>query len=158
MSLKVMADNQIEITAKQDGALYNCAMGDADFIIKGLGDEFAMSQSGLIVTVGSGEAIIHGRHVTAYESNQITLPANESGYLSLRIDLSQQVGQEVLLYATPTLTHQEINWDGQIYDFPLATFTTQSTAISQFEDTRKVIKSAIEEALGDLDALIGSGE
>lgn len=133
-----MADNNQEISAKQDGALYNVALNDTDLIIAGLGDEFALSRSGLIVTVGTGEAIIHGRHVTAYEENQITLPTNESGYLVLRIDLSQPLGQEATLYATPTLAHQEINWGGTIYDMPLATFTTSSTSITLFQDARNI--------------------
>lgn len=150
----IMADNLQQISAKQDGALYNVALGNQDFIIKGLGEEFALSQNGLNVSCGTGEAVVHGRHVTSSESNQITLPTNESGYLVLRIDLSQPVGQEAKLFATPTLVKEEINWGGIIYDMILASFTTQSTSISVFTDERKIVKSVFEE----LDALIGSGE
>lgn len=135
---KIMADNGIDISAKQDGALYNVALNDQDFIIKGLGDEFAMSYVGLNVSVESGECVIHGRHIMSEETNTITLPANESGYLVLRIDLTKPVGQEALLFATPTLTHEEINWNGTIYDMPIATFTTGTIEVQQLEDVRVI--------------------
>lgn len=138
MTLKVMADNRVEISAKQDGAVYNVALGDKDFIIEGLGDEFAMSYTGLVVSVESGEAVVHGRHITADETEQITLPQNQSGYLVLRIDLTQVSGAEAMLYATPTLTNEEINWSGNIYDMPIATFTTSNTGVTNFEDVRKI--------------------
>lgn len=138
MAFKIMADNLQEISAKQDGALYNVALNDQDFIIGGLGDEMALSYIGLDVSVGSGEAIVHGRHITSESVNSITLPSNESGYLVLRVDLSQAIGNEARLFATPTLTFEEINWQGTIYDFPLATFTTQTTTISSFVDERKI--------------------
>lgn len=139
---KIMADNGIDISAKQDGALYNVALNDQDFIIKGLGDEFAMSYVGLNVSVESGECVIHGRHITSEETNTITLPANESGYLVLRVDLTKPVGQEALLFATPTLTHEEINWNGTIYDMPIATFRTGTIEVQQLEDVR-VIKNNV---------------
>lgn len=138
MSLKIMADNQVQISAKQDGALYNVAMGNKDFIIKDIGDEFSMTYAGLNVAIGTGEAVIHGRHVTAQTSNNVTLPANESGYLVLRIDLTQSVGNEALFYATPTLTKEEINWSGTIYDMPIATFTTASVEITNLNDIRTI--------------------
>lgn len=160
MTLKVMADNRVEISAKQDGAVYNVALGDKDFIIEGLGDEFAMSYTGLVVSVESGEAVVHGRHITADEQEQITLPQNQSGYLVLRIDLTQVSGAEAMLYATPTLTNEEINWSGNIYDMPIATFTTSNTGVTNFEDVRKINGSfyptKVSELENDLDFALKS--
>lgn len=148
--LKVMADNRVEISAKQDGALYNVALDEKDFIIEGLGNEFSMSHVGLVVFVESGEAILHGRHITSEDTEQITLPANSSGYLVLRIDLTQAVGNEAFLYATPTLSNEEINWDGSIYDMPIATFITSNVDITNFEDARVMHTTLYPHKLSDL--------
>lgn len=142
MSFLVMADNNIDIKAKQDGALYNVAVNNQDFVIKGCGGEMALSNNGLVVTVQSGEAVVHGRHVTGETSNTITLPANSSGYLCLRVDLTQTTGNEALLFATPTPAKNEINWAGTVYDMELARFTTNSTAVTTLTDMRKVQNTA----------------
>lgn len=150
MSFKVMADNNRDILAKEDGALYNVALNNQDMIIKGLGQEMVLGFEGLVVTVGTGEAIIHGRHVVANESNQLTLPQNESGYLVLRIDLTQSVGNEALLYATPVLTKNEINWGNGIYDMELAKFTTNGISINSLTDLRFVGDNALDKRLNGL--------
>lgn len=142
MSFLVMADNSIDISAKRDGALYNALGGNVDFIFSGLGQEYALSNVGLTVTVDSGEAIVHGRHVTATESNSIQLPPNESGYLVIRVDLSRPVGEEAYLFATPSLSQEEINWSGIVYDMPLAQFTTNTLDIGSLIDVRKVMNSS----------------
>lgn len=146
MSLKIMADNNVDISASQDGALYNVAVNNQDFIIKGIGNEMSLSNNGLVVTVESGEAVLHGRHITAETSNSITLPPNTTGFLCLRIDLSQTVGNEALLYATPTVTNEEINWNGTIYDFKLASFSTNNTAVTVLTDLRKVQNTSSSKA------------
>lgn len=138
MSFKLMADNGIDISAKQDGALYNVALGGNNFIIKGLGSELELSHVGLSVSVGSGEAIIHGRHATSEDTTTIELPPNVSGYLVLRIDLTRPVSEEAYLFATPTITNEEINWGGTINDLLLAEFTTNSVDIVSFEDKRAI--------------------
>lgn len=143
MSFLVMADNSVDISAKRDGALYNVANGNNDFIIKGLGQEMAISNVGLNVTIASGEAVVHGRHITAEGDNTIQLPPNESGYLVLRIDLSRPVGEEAILFATPSLSQEEINWSGVVYDMPLAQFVTNTLDVNSLIDMRKVTSSVI---------------
>lgn len=129
MSFYTMADNNVPITANRDAALYNAALANEDFVVKGLGSEFAPQCEGLQFSVGTGIALIHGRHVTCErvtDANTITLPTNTSGYVAIRMDLSRPVGQEAYLYATPALAKEEINWNGTNYDFPIAQFTSTS--------------------------------
>ena len=144
MSFLVMADNSVDISAKRDGALYNAISGNVDFIIQGLGQEMSFSNVGLNVTVNSGEAVVHGRHITAEDVNNIQLPSNESGYLVLRIDLSRPVGEEATLFATPTLSREEINWNGIVYDMPLAQFVTNTLDVNSLIDMRVVVPSAFD--------------
>lgn len=141
MAFLTMADNNIDIMARQDGALYNVALGGEDFIIKGIGDEMAYTVSGVTVTVSTGEAIIHGRHVTANETNTLELPTNSEGFVVLRFDLTQTPGNEAYLYATPVISTEEINWIGTIHDMVIASFRTTSTTAT-LEDRRKIISSA----------------
>lgn len=144
MSFYTMADNNVPITANRDGALYNVALANTNFIVKGLGEEFAPSVTGLQFSVGTGIAVIHGRHVTSQlvtSDNTIELPPNTSGYVVMRFDLARPVGSEAYLFATPTLTQEEINWNGVVYDMPIATFTSTLTNAS-IEDVRNVTDKA----------------
>lgn len=142
MSFYTMADNNVPITANRDGALYNVALSNQTFIIKGLGDELAPTCEGLQFSVGTGIAVLKGRHVTCQQisdANTITLPSNTSGYVVMRMDLSRPLGTEAYLFATPTLTQEEINWNGIIYDMPIATFTSTLTNAT-IEDVRVVVE------------------
>lgn len=140
MSIKVMADNNVEISAKQDGALYNMALNNKDFIISGIGNEMEVERViRNAISVKTGECVIHGRHVTIDEKINYGLPLETSGYLVVRIDLTQPIGQEAMIFSTPTLVQQEINWDGTIYDLPLVRFTTGALGIMSFEDVRVVL-------------------
>lgn len=144
MSFKVMADNNIDIKASTDGAMNNVAMNNKDFIFGGIGDEMERTKSGLTVTVGTGEAIVHGRHIVAEEPNTINVPPNSSGYISIRIDLSQPSGFEASLKVVPVdgLIYEEINWDGNIYDFSIIYYVSNATEITRF-DVRNVVRNTV---------------
>ena len=126
MAFKVMADNSVSISASQDGAIYDVFAGHQNFIITDVGDEFSISttDSSLQVTIGTGEAIISGRHITAQEENQITLPASATIYLCLRIDLTQTAGNEGQLIALTTqesMRDDNLNAGGTVCDLLLYT-------------------------------------
>lgn len=142
MSFKVMADNGIDISAKQDGALYNIAVNNQNFICEGLGGEFFFGRTGLIINCDTGVAVVHGRHITADGPNVITLPANETGYLVLRVDLSRPIGEEAYLFATPTPIQEEINWNGNIHDMVLAEFTSNALECTSWVDKRNIISTS----------------
>lgn len=139
----VMADNTVNITASQDGAIYDVFSGRQNFIIEGIGTEFQLSTttSSLQVTVGSGEALISGRHISATESNTITLPASSTLYLCLRIDLTQTAGNEGQLVALTTEGAMEsgnLNAGDTKCDILLYKVITTTSGVSSSTDMRAI--------------------
>lgn len=151
MSFLVMADNNVNIKASQDGAIYDVFAGHQNFIIGEVGDEFEITttDSSLEVSIGTGEAIISGRHITAQEDNQITLPASATIYLCLRIDLTQTAGNEGQLIALTTqesMRSDNLNAGGTVCDLLLYTVQTSTNGVSSKTDGR-VMLSATSGAL-----------
>lgn len=143
-----MADNNINIPASRDGAMYNTFAGGADYIFSGIGGEFAItpSSSSFLITLGTGEGIVGGRHITEVTENgansMIQLDANDTGYVVLRMDLTQPAGSEAYLYATPTITKQDLNNGGTIRDLVLYGYVTDASGVSSFIDMRKIQSSS----------------
>ena len=140
---KVMADNNVNISASQDGAIYDVFAGHQNFIIGEVGDEFEITttDSSLEVSIGTGEAIISGRHITAQEDNTITLPASSTVYLCLRIDLTQTAGNEGQLVALTTDTamrSDNLNAGGTVCDLLLYTVQTSTNGVSSSTDGRTI--------------------
>lgn len=139
-----MADNNIEIPAKRDGAMYNVFAGNNDFVIEGIGDEFEIesSSTSFVLTLGTGEGIICGRHVTETLENgtatSIQLESNSSGYVVIRFDLTRPAGSECYLMTTPTLLRQNLNGIGTICDLPLYQYTTGENGVTSFIDIRNI--------------------
>lgn len=146
MALVVMADNNIDIPASSDGAMYNVFAGDKDFVIDGIGDELEATYTGLNATVKPGECVICGRHVVNDSETTLTLPANSTGHLCIRIDLSQPAGTEAILYATPTLSAENLNNGGIFHDLPLYSFVTSGSAVTSFVDERTIYSKTPVEA------------
>lgn len=148
MALYAMADNNVDIPAERDAAMYNVMLGKQDFIIADIGNEFecSYSASAFLITLSTGEAVMCGRHVTEVtESNANTtlqLSANDSGYIVLRFDLTKPAGQEAYLVTTNTLYSQDLNNGGTLRDLPLYQYVTNATGVSSMIDVR-TIKSAV---------------
>jgi len=142
--LKAMADNAVEISAKEDAAMYDTFAGKQNYIFEGIGNEMAVTYSAasLNVVLGTGGAIICGRHVhetlSSGEASNITLEANSSGYLVVRYDLSQIAGQEAKFTAVSVLEDDDLNNDGLICDLVLAEYTTNDVGVSEFTDLRNM--------------------
>lgn len=144
----VMADNNQNITASQDGAIYDVFGGRQNFIIADIGDEFELTSNttSLVVSVGSGEAIISGRHISATQDNSITLSASATLYLCLRIDLTQPQGSEgklVALSSEEAIESQNLNSAGTICDILLYQIQTSVNGVSSTADKRTIIKSPL---------------
>lgn len=143
-----MANNNIVIPAQRDGALYNFLFGDQDYVFEGIGDEFEItpSSSSFLITLGTGEGVVCGRHVTEETVNNansmIQLEANSSGYVVIRVDLSRPQGTEAYLYATPTLSKQDLNNGGTVRDLLLYQYTTNSSGVSSFVDKRQIMQGS----------------
>lgn len=139
-----MANNNVIIPAERDGALYNFLLGNQDYVFDGIGNEFEItsSSSSFLITLGTGEGVVGGRHVTEETVNNansmIQLDANSSGYVVIRVDLSRPAGTEAYLYATPTLVSQDLNNGGTIRDLPLYSYVTNGSGVSTFTDIRPV--------------------
>lgn len=137
-----MANNNVIIPAERDGALYNFLLGNQDYIFEGIGDEFEItpSASSFILTLGTGEGVVCGRHVTEDGTNPSTLQLtpNTSGYVVIRIDLTQVPGAEAYLFATPTLQQDNLNSNGSVRDLPLYQYQTNASGVSSFVDVRNI--------------------
>lgn len=139
-----MANNNVIIPAERDGALYNFLLGNQDYVFEGIGDEFEItpSASSFLITLGTGEGVICGRHVTEETANSansmIQLNANSSGYVTICVDLSRPAGTEAYLRATPTLQQDDLNNSGTVRDLPLYQYTTNGSGVSSFVDVRNI--------------------
>ena len=148
MALYAMANNGVVIPAERDGALYNFFTGNQDYVIKGIGNEFAItpSASSYLITLGDGEGIIGGRHVTEKltdgANSMIQLEANANGYVVIRVNLDNPVGTEARLYATNALVKEDLNSGGTIRDLPLYQYTTDGNGVSSFVDVRNLSRGS----------------
>ena len=141
MALKAMADNNVTITAQEDARLYDYLAGqNADYVIQGVGDSLAVSSTttSLLVTLGSGEAVVQGRHLTNTDSTgvQLTLPQNTTAYLVLRLDLSQSLGNELSFISTPSLEDDDLNNAGVVRDLVLYQYITDANGVATLTDKR----------------------
>lgn len=147
MALYGMADNNVEIPAKRDGAIYNTFAGNQDYVIAGIGNEFAIESSttSFVLTLGTGEGIICGRHVTEVTENgsnsMIQLTANSSGYVVIRMDLTRPAGTEAYLTTVQVLERDNLNADGTVCDLPLYGYVTGDSGVTSFIDIRDISSS-----------------
>lgn len=148
MAIKVMADcgDQVLYTAEELGAVLRTFSNNTDYIIKGIGNQMAMtsSSSSLQVTVKTGEAVMCGRFVMIKSNETITLPANTTGKLVLRIDLTQPVTFEgKLAYVTGSAKSDNLNNTGTgQYDLVLAEFVTGASGVTTLTDKRVISDSS----------------
>lgn len=153
MALYGMADNNVNIPASRDGAMYNVFANGSDFVIAGIGSELEVTytNSSFLITLGSGEGVVGGRHVTEITENgansTLQLDANETGYVVVRMDLTQPAGSETYLYATPIIVQQDINDTGTVRDLPLYQYTTDGSGVSSMIDLRSIKSSAMPDII-----------
>lgn len=139
--IHVMADNGSNISSSMDGAMYNVFSGRRDFIIEGIGQEYGLSYSSnsFIVSVGSGQCLICGRHVFNDETINLPLAQNDSGSIVLRFDLTQVDENICKLMAVNSIYDEDINSTGLIHDIVLATYVTNANGVSSLVDKRDII-------------------
>lgn len=142
MAIKVMADNQEIINVSQDAALYNVFASNNNFVIADIGNEliFNSNASSLEASLGSGEGVICGRHVTVTGTERITLPANSSGNIVLRYDKSQSGDNICKLIATTSSTvySENLNDNGIINDLLIGQYTTNASGVVRYTDKRDI--------------------
>lgn len=142
MTIQAVTFDRMPVTAADD-ALLNYLGWEANRIIRGYAQELKVTSSGLTVTVMTGGCIIFGRLIKVTESERLTLPANKYGYVVVEVDLGAvntstgtpgtpsyvATNGQVKLKIVENLVQQDLLNSGQVYQFPIATWsTTASTA------------------------------
>ena len=130
------------VSPSNDASLYSAINGDTSGVIK-RANQLKMTVNGLTVTIQTGSAIVLGRLVEITSPETLVLPANSSGSICIVVDLSKTnevsgnagdvdysvtVNQVNLSTVTGTLTQENINDGGFIYELPLATFSSTATS------------------------------
>lgn len=144
MTINMYQADRNFVTPANDGSLYSGLVNDLSGVLK-RGNKFNTTVSGLVVTVGTGQAVIQGRLVEIVAPESITVPANSSGNICLVVDLTKTndvsgsagdqsyavtVNQVYLSAITGTLTQDDINNGGYVYELPIASFTSTATAVT----------------------------
>lgn len=139
MAIQTLQDkgNSYLVQSSYDGAVYRLASDDC--ILKGIGDEFLFSDSGLDITFDAGsEAILCGNFFKVISNTTITLSANSTIYLVCRIDTSKANGNkgsfEQLTQAQ--ITQGNINGNDNVRDMLLYVITTGANSITSIDDKR----------------------
>ena len=110
------------------------------------GNGFNRTVNGLEVTINPGIAMIMGRQVELTDAVTLAVPANSRGYLVITIDLSKEntstgipgqpdyspVNNQVSMRVVTTLTQQDLTDGGQVYDFPLYSYTSTGSAVTTY--------------------------
>lgn len=130
------------VPASKDASVIHALTGESNGVLR-RGNDFAIMANGLQVTIGTGQAIIQGRLVEVTSNESVTLPANSTGKICIVIDLtktnavvgvpgqsgySATIKQVYILPVVGSLTQDDLNNGGYIYELPLATFTTTSNS------------------------------
>lgn len=147
-----MADNNVPISAAEDGAMYRAFAHNIDFVIGQYSSgkmRLNYTSASLSVTLSAGEAIVCGRHVVNTGTITLTLPANSSGYICLRINGTVSPETVSLVSATQTYPDTDINVSNTQHDFVIGQYTTNSNGVSSYVDTALRRESVFATASGN---------
>lgn len=146
------------ISSNIDGSVY--AIATQDCVIGGMGDEFSVttSVSSLSLTFTQGSvAVLCGNAFWLTADETVTLPANSTIYLCLRIDTSKPNGQtgsfECLTEAG--IKKDNINNEG-VRDLAIYKITTSSNGVTACEDKRFIMNSGSYATKDYVDNAIGN--
>ena len=132
------------ISSNVDGAVYSVATQDC--IIGGMGDEFAVTTSinslNLIFKKGC-IAVLCGNAFWLTDDVEVTLPANSTFFLCLRIDTAKPNGQKGSFECLTEsgIKKDNINNEG-VRDLAIYKITTSSNGVTASEDKRIIMNSA----------------
>ena len=157
MGLKGYTFDRMKISPKADALLYHSILDRNDRIVKGYKDELKVTATGLNTYVSPGACVVQGRMIEIDEEMQLSVPANTSGYVCIVIDLTQNntstgeagtpeyqpVNNQIRLEVVTELVQQDLHDGGQLYTFPLASFTTTGTTVSltKIDHNQRIVES-----------------
>lgn len=138
--------DNVKVSAANDAKLYHSLAQRRNYVIKGYEQELRLSKSGLKITVAAGCALVQGRFIYLKETQTITVPANSSGYIVLRIDLTQEVvpdlendpatdlytwtNNQVNLEWVSSLVNGDLNQGDKVYTFSLCSFSSNGSNVN----------------------------
>ncbi|WP_349550262.1 hypothetical protein [Leuconostoc pseudomesenteroides] len=142
MAITMYQSDRNMVSPANDASLYSGLVNDSNGTLN-RGTQFAVTVNRLVATIGTGQAVIQGRLVEITQSEALTLPANSSGYIAIAVDLTKtndvsgkagdasylvKVNQAYLVTVTGTLTQDDLNNGGFLYELPIASFTSTTTS------------------------------
>ncbi|WP_165005632.1 MULTISPECIES: hypothetical protein [unclassified Enterococcus] len=150
--------DNVKVSAENDARLYHILYNRKNQVIDGYDQSMNLSSSGLTVKVGAGAAVIQGRMVVIRQEESITVPANSSGYISLTVDLTQEVipgtllpeseeyewtNNQVKLEFITKIVEGNLNNGDKVYNLPLCSVTStgSTVSISKITDSYELILS-----------------
>lgn len=138
-------------TAGSDAKIYHALGGKNSYVIPGYGNEFAGTSQGLKVFIDTGWLICFGRNIQNDAIEELTIPANTTGYITVTLDMTKeniphgnwwesdyyveqnQVKFEVrsdLIWSSPSN-------DDQVFTFPLYSYksTDTTTTLTKYNES-----------------------
>ena len=167
MAIREMTFDDQNVRAEDDGKLYNLLFKNG--VYAGIFNMFAATSAGTIVTVQTGYMNILGRQIENNANVDVITPASVGeGYIIVKIDLSQAAGSQVTLeykqdVTLPALTQEDINAAGNIYEFPIYSYTTDGanvalTDIREYTSRRDLKKDNVELLSGTWSLINDAGD
>ncbi|MEG0349591.1 hypothetical protein [Enterococcus sp.] len=157
MGLKGYTFDRMKISPKADALLYHSMLDGNDRIVKGYKDELKVVATGLNTYVSPGACVVQGRLIEIDEEMQLSVSANDSGYVCVVIDLTQNntstgeagtpdyqpVNNQIRLEAVKELVQQNLHDGGQLYTFPLASFNSTGTtvALTKINHNQRIVEN-----------------
>lgn len=161
MGLKGYTFDRMKISPKADALLYHSMLDGNDRIVKGYKEELKVVATGLNTYVSPGACVVQGRMIEIDEEMQLSVSANDSGYVCIVIDLTQNntstgeagtpeyqpVNNQIRLEVVKELVQQDLHDGGQLYTFPLVSFTSTGTtvALTKINHNQRIIESGSNE-------------
>ena len=157
MGLKGYTFDRMKISPKADALLYHSMLDGNDRIVKRYKEELKVVATGLNTYVSPGACVVQGRMIEIDEEMQLSVSANDSGYVCIVIDLTQNntstgeagtsdyqsINNQIRLEVVKELVQQNLHDGGQLYTFPLASFTSTGTTVNltKVDHNQRIVES-----------------
>lgn len=157
MSITMYQADRNFVSPANDASLYAGLNGDHNGVLN-RGNKFAITASGLTANINTGQAIVQGRLVEILTPESLVIPANGTGSICLVVDLTKSndvsgsagnadyavmVEQVYVSAVTGTLTQDDLNNGGYIYELPLATYVSTATSVSIVQNNPTFVTSGV---------------
>lgn len=148
----------VKVSADNDARLYHVLNDRKNYVVHGYDQAMGLSASGLTVKVAAGAAIIQGRMVIVRQEQSVTVPANSTGYISLTVDLTQEVvpgaispesedyewvNNQVKLEFVTEVVSGDLNNGDKVFNLPLCSVNSSGSVatVSKLSDSYERILS-----------------